>query len=121
MNAEMLELARRAVACEGWRWMEGMLAARHKGGVVDMTSSHRIDHMSIAVMDSIGWLPILDEDPAAAGCLLHLVREAWGDPKIFMSAHMSFWMPSRPFGVLMNSGAPTEIETLVAALEAGSK
>ena len=24
MNTETLDLARRAVACDGWRWMEGM-------------------------------------------------------------------------------------------------
>lgn len=34
--------------------------------------------------DPVGWLPDLT-DPATLGCLLALVREAWGDPTAMVS------------------------------------
>lgn len=129
MTEEQIELGRRAVACKGWRWMPGMLA-RDAGWVL-----HRIqdDGSALDLSDSIlerGWgystktlRPIFD-DPATMGCLLALVREAWG--KEDMGAVRIFRHGLRKWCVEYDeddaqAGAfygPTEAEALVAALEA---
>lgn len=70
-------LARRAVACPGWRWMRGMTDDRgdtvidnEHGDVTVCSAMHgRVAQASRA-------LPDLD-DAATLGCLLALVREAW--------------------------------------------
>ena len=69
MTEEQTALARRAVACKGWRWMPGMKvidSVRMTEGMLKFT--HHSD------------LPDLT-DPATLGCLLALVREAWGAPR----------------------------------------
>ena len=55
MTDDMMELARRAVACEGWRWMPGIL---------------RLSSVSPAMPDLT--------DPATLGCVLALVAERHG-------------------------------------------
>jgi hypothetical protein len=129
-HAELL--AARAVACKGWRWMPGMLTTGSKttseggrvlrwdadfGGDVgyrDGTAAHLVTYS----------LPDLD-DPATLGCLLTLVREAWG-----ISAEGSFTLThvegrhawtsisdSRGKALFYVNASP-EAERLVAALEA---
>lgn len=115
------ELGRRAVACKGWRWMPGML------GLSNQSSSRSI------------WIRIVDppmddasecwpdlSDPATLGCLLALVREAWG-PAASVSVNMSgFWavggatvLSGKGKGASINLGIwkVTEMEALVTALE----
>ena len=125
MNPEMIELAKRAVACKGWRWMPGMLAVPTEGMVT----------APLRLMDDRDWphdlglrLPDLT-DPATLGCLLALVREAWGAPRALVrlsSNGKSFHV----FDVdrvtvggnwaawLSDDRCPTEAHALVAALEA---
>jgi hypothetical protein len=65
-------------------------------------------------------------DAATLGCLLALVREAWGDPTIVTAATLELggvrgwvaecWAPQSPLHTL--TPRPTEAAALVAALEA---
>jgi hypothetical protein len=124
-----LDLARRAVACKGWRWMPGMLTLPfHENDDRCAPVCHppwRVTRDGVAgpwAHDATwGALPDLS-DPATLGCLLYLVREAWKSPLAQVS-------PSLPDGHMwicyINDEAEdrlfrekTEAEALVAALEA---
>ena len=92
----MTELARRVVACKHWRWMPGMLES-HGYRVLAVSSEFvtldtiecwleepsypRAEHMGVKSSEC---LPDLT-DPATVGCLLALVREAWGDQRMFIT------------------------------------
>jgi hypothetical protein len=153
MNDEMKALAQRAVASKHWRWMPGMLV---KGGRFCRWNQGTVgrvkDNVAVVMTDNEddeGWpadyivslgsilvdgarcwnmLPDLTE-PATLGCLLHLVREAWESPDIFMILPGSYWRWSAPsstphwrFSARLEQldCYQTEAEALVAALEAAS-
>lgn len=102
-----LDLARRAVACKHWRWMPGMLA------VVGVERQRVLSEKLPAYGD---WIPDLD-DPATLGCLLALVREAWGDDGICPDFNKMRWTILTWDCCAIGDGS-TEAEALVAALEA---
>lgn len=117
MTEEQIALARRAVACRGWRFMGGMR-------VLDPIGPHpqRIsdDDEGEASWRDDYWLPDLT-DPATLGCLLALVREAWDQGSItpqvvsnkkWLLIYKGFGTPSRFFY------GTTEVKVLVVALEA---
>ena len=117
MTADMLDLAKRAVACKGWRWMPGMLAVEQAvPGMALSTRPVRVDEY----WHEVGvWLPDLT-DPATLGCLLALVREAWDQKSItsqvvsnkkWLVIYKGFGTPNRFFY------GTTEVEVLVTALE----
>jgi hypothetical protein len=125
---EIEELARRAIACKRWRWMPGMLSA--KGLRVTRRDSDGYvvgyyEDLSYIAECVAGTLPDLS-DPATVGCLLALVRKAWG-PDASVSVNMSgFWavggatvLSGKGKGASINLGIwkLTELEALVAALE----
>jgi hypothetical protein len=109
MNEEQIALARRAVACKGWRWMPGM--ADCWGGRVREGDG----------LDRSSAFPDLT-DPATLGCLLALVRQAHGCSE----AHVYYATVSRLWVVRWGKSgvgqwtvdSHTEVESLVAALEA---
>lgn len=91
MENSLEELSRRVIRCTNWRWMPGMKDMegwRLYREVVGFTAQDK-DGKTVTGWDAIGgeWeyhqvahfpkLPDLS-DPATLGCLLTLVREAWG-------------------------------------------
>lgn len=115
MSPEMLDLARRAVVCEGWRWMPGMRALCDDGWPVP----YRLDDGHDDWPHDIGLrLPDLT-DPATLGCVLALVRDAWGDPTLspcWQDETGGWDVVGNRWNII--AGSTTEAEALVAALEA---
>ena len=123
MNGEKYweDLGRCALACEGWRWVPGMLTV----------SGHRcVDILNDGIMwserryggcewkDAVTAIPDLC-DPATVGCLLALVREGWGfDARAIRADHGTKWVVVvglRSCDVTLPR--ETEAEAIVAALE----
>jgi hypothetical protein len=118
MTDEQIALARRAVACRGWKWMGGMATDEgHRVVLVD-------DGVLWMVYDGEGkckpgcvedFVPDL-ADAATLGCLLALVREAHGQSTLSpVSRGLRCWCLA-DYGTTALEGE-TEIELLVAALE----
>jgi len=107
-------LARRAVASPDWRWMPGMLAL-HFPGMARRVA--RIDGHVAALLYCGDAVPDLT-DAATLGCLLALVREAWGEPTlhVWYSSQLGLWVVSAD-GQEIGVQGVTEAEALVAALE----
>tara|TARA_R110002126_G_scaffold3221_9_gene18069 strand:+ start:54 stop:413 length:360 start_codon:yes stop_codon:yes gene_type:complete len=113
----MSNLAKRAIACKGWRWMPGMLqvvAPKQDGGTGCV-----VRYEGIAIP---GAYPDLS-DPATMGCLLSLVREAWGCPTAYLVHSDGLWILMRrdPMALALCRPQMTETEALVAALEAAER
>ncbi len=60
------------VASPHWEWRPGMLVRWNGGGQT------RIESVGRLAFDGTGGAPDIDDD-ATCGCLLALVRKAWGD------------------------------------------
>ena len=131
-------LSRRAVACRGWRRMDGMLAfgegcCRRCFDDVALPMGWRGPLRIVLVEGPWAYLDAEREyvvtraalpdlsDPATLGCLLALVREAWSDPTLCVVLdtsdgrwHVGCWDDGM---AMRGSGGATEAEALVAALE----
>jgi hypothetical protein len=122
MNIE--ELGRRAVACKHFYWMPGMLLSN--GRRVGVWTPGEVCGSSETSPQYDGAIHPDLSDPATLGCLLHLVREAWGEQYIEVFAyrtemHDKRWCIERTGSERDQSLAWygwTEGEALVAALEA---
>jgi len=114
MSTEQLEeieqLGRRIVRCWRWRWMPGMAYTR---------GQYR--HQRAVCAGSYGFDCVPDlTDPATLGCLLALVREAWGDG-VYLLPDGGWYVKGARLknGATVNLGivAKNEAEALVKALE----
>jgi hypothetical protein len=138
----MNDLARRAMACKGWRWLKGM--SDNDGDLFFGGGCWASEEINAAInaerirLDSPDELPagyfssstpaLPDlSDPATVGCLLSLVREAWASPALQVSPRcrlhdlaITRWVvyANRADCDRMVAEGDTEIEALVAALEA---
>lgn len=110
MSAEFVELGRRAVACKGWRWMPGMVY------LVEGPAKWRIQSNNHAVQIHADRNPDLS-DPATLGCLLALVREAWGHPDLHIRREADGWRAwtDDPGGWTYGNEAAALVYTLEAA------
>jgi len=136
MTADALDLARCAVACPGWRWVPGMLDTdgwrilRGEDEDAGASLSNAAGEMMHDRSLSLSVLPDLT-DPATLGCLLALVREAWGDETMMVQALTDVETPTilqwgvwygfanvNDVGNTPRAIGPTEAAALVAALEA---
>ena len=128
MESDKIELAERLMSSGRWRWMPGMRTINGRRLAVVFGASRTAavlcdlrDDANSDTEELQGELPDLS-DPATIGCLLALVREAWGDSEMHMTLGAKGWVwltgESRVYDVVMpiNAGA-TEAEALVAALE----
>ena len=124
MTNEQTALARRAVACRGWTWGPGMLdlfGRRVRSVWPDDLGIHWSHIPESCVVRDADALPDLT-DPATVGCLLALVREAWGMSTgitVSYSSDEGLWGVSwcgATHGGWCGRGT-TEAEALVAALE----
>jgi hypothetical protein len=118
----LADLGRRAVACKHWRWMPGMTILGSKGRrVVVIGLSGATEATSGMNSRAIGPDERPDlSSPATLGCLLHLVREAWGrDAYIEVNKYErngGRYLCDTQVGIAFPG--QTEAEALVAALEA---
>ena len=115
---QMIELAHRAVACKGWRWIPGMRWwTEDDRGRLDDFQPEYMGRPHDALPDLT--------DPATRGCLLALVREAWGqeDMGTFRWGSGRWSAHYAPFDSAKSRvfDADTEAHALVAALEAAPR
>ena len=126
MTSDLEPLARRAIACKGWRWMPGMRTTDAMRVVHDqpLYPGRPCAIREGAWVDIAPPRPLRDAlpdltDPATLGCLLALVREARGESTGFLT-------PAKGGGWTYWTGlyqadyfhGDIEAEALVAALEA---
>ena len=127
MTEAQTALSRRAVACKGWRWMPGMLD--DDGCTVCSASDDGYLLLAGSEDSVVGWWPVAERlpdlsDPATLGCLLALVREAWGCDSLSPLYNGAYgtdsWIivGSWPACIPVGRNATTEAEALVLALEA---
>jgi len=143
VEMEWRTLGERAVKCKGWRWLPGMLMLKEMTGYPGPRFLGFDKKAAVVgVVDALYEIPAGGHepdlrDPATLGCLLKLVRDAWGKPETFVEYRAGRWeMRQRHIGedgfafigqiyltddLGEQAGLGTfenEVEALVAALEA---
>ena len=129
MEAELMELGRRAVACKSWRWMDGMSCRWRSDPEPESKRWWEVrltdDRHTWEVVDSGTWDnepatdgPIPDlSDPATLGCLQALVREAH-DGAVVITEGNGWWSVETEDTTRDGDDLPSFAHGLVWALEA---
>lgn len=126
MTPDLVDLARRAVACKGWRWLPGMRTTDAMRVIHDETlfPGRPCAIREGAWVDTAPPRPLRDAlpdlaDPATMGCLLALVRHAREESTGFLTpakgGGWTYWTRLYQADYFLGD---TEAEALVAALEA---
>jgi len=142
MTDEQAEaLGRRLLACDGFRWMPGMLARHaHTGPIRVLCDQDGENYAEITVgpgpdgnemqrpyewgvvgrFPASGAFPCWPDmrDPATLGCALALVRERHGGSCCCVPAGHEWDVDDGLGDSILNDPEPTEAEALVAAMEA---
>lgn len=119
MTSDSYGIASAAIALLGWRWLAGMRWHVLRAPPLDDIAGYLVHPLPPGSHPYPGALPDLS-DPATIGCLLALVREAWGDQTVYVRhAGRDGWRCHRSGGYALATFAPhepTEPAALVAAL-----
>ena len=114
MTKEQIALARRAVACKGWRWARGM--SNDQGQTIDCVDLIPGKAYCGEWDADMTALPDL-EDPATLGCLLALVRESLNSPRVHVLYVEGLYRWECADNRTVHGVGATEAEALIETLE----
>lgn len=112
----MIEVAKRAVAFKGWRWIPGTLplALDDEGDWIPCERVWRTQGGALVIPE--GAVPDLD-DPATLGCLLALVREVYANAVVIAQGN-DWWSVETDHYHWNEVNTTSFKEALIKALEA---
>lgn len=117
MDSRLIEFGARLTASKHWRPMVGMVD--DDGRVVVWVDSDVVwlhYHGGLQFMPPGQFLPDLSQ-PATRGCVLQMVRDAWGDLDCFAGGVAPGWWQCRPAGAQNPFDGDDEAMVLTLALE----
>jgi hypothetical protein len=109
------DLARRAVACQGWRDMPGIRWVLHRNAPFEPVIQRTPDGLR-GWTPHPGTLPDLS-DPATLGCLEAMAGAAHTDPLLRVEGYPDGWRVYSPAKSRIVGLGPDRAAALVAALE----
>ena len=135
VNPEMIELAKRAVACRGWRWLPGMLGWRPDNHGVPHSIRFVKGVESMEALAGVGTGPLVASgyatcdgywrsddvtpdltDPATLGCLISLIQESY-NKKIVVSIGNGWWSIQTDYQDWDQDNTSSILEALTLAME----
>lgn len=129
MDNNLTEISERLIACKGFRWMPGLQTLGEWRIInVDADGVEVVTDLGEVVLFHSGDLPHIASslpdltDPATLGCLLQLVRDAWGDPYLCcVGDRETGWRLDGYAAVEDIHSYSSEAEALFVALQSASR